>query len=73
MNDEEMLARLDELKKLAWKDKDIEFVDFYLHVAQRLRELIVVGKAIGSLYNNTSDEHAWNAMYKALNDAGLVD
>lgn len=72
MEDKEMLEKLKEYTRLAWEDKNFEFVDFYINVERRLKELIVVGKALGSLYTNTSDEHAWNAMYEALSDACLI-
>lgn len=72
VEDKEMLDKLKEYQRLAWEDRNMEFVDFYISIERRLRELIVVGKAIGSLYHNTSDDNAWNAMYEALSDAGLI-
>jgi formylmethanofuran dehydrogenase subunit E-like metal-binding protein len=72
MNDKEILEQLQQLKRSAWDDGNIIMVDFYINVDHRLRELIVVGVAISSLYNNTQDDNAWNAMYEALSAAGLV-
>jgi hypothetical protein len=72
MNDKEILEQLQQLKRSAWDDGNINMVDFYINVDRRLRELIVVGVAISSLYNNTQDDNAWNAMYEALSAAGLV-
>jgi hypothetical protein len=72
MNDKEILEQLQQLKRSAWDDGNINMVDFYINVDRRLRELIVIGVAISSLYNNTQDDNAWNAMYEALSAAGLV-
>lgn len=73
MTTKQILSLLKERQKRAFDDRDFEEFNFLTDLESRIRSAAIVGKAIAGLYKNTSDDNAWNAMYEALSDAGLLD
>jgi hypothetical protein len=68
-----ILQEIASQKQEAWDARDLETFDLYHSIEFELVKLRAVGKAAASLYKNTSNEQAWDAMYEVLSDAGLLD
>lgn len=66
--------RIVALKREAWDARDFELFEFYNHIEYELKRLRAVGRAVAHLYQNAgNNEAAWNAIFEALMDAGLLD
>jgi hypothetical protein len=67
--DEQLIAR----KEQARTDSDLEEFVFYSEVQRELELLRLAVRFAARLYHNTGDDGAWNALYEALSDTGLLD
>jgi len=64
---------LADLKLRARGDMDMQAYAFYSNVEREIEALRAVGSIAARLYNDASDEEAWNALYEAISDAGLLE
>ena len=67
-----ILAELKLQQRAAWDAHDLETFDLYLKIEHEIGNLRAVGRAVASLYQHTSSEEAWEALYLALSDSGLL-
>lgn len=67
-----IMAELKAQQRAAWDARDLDTFGLYHAIEMEITELRIVGRAVASLYKNTSNEDAWNALYEALSDAGLL-
>lgn len=46
---------------------------FYAAIERSIAQLRAIGQIAARIYHDHSDEAAWEALYEALSDAGLLD
>lgn len=65
--------RLNALKRAAWESHDLELFEFYIGIERELERLRVIGRIVAAFYQHVSGDDAWNDLFNALADAGLLD
>jgi hypothetical protein len=68
-----ILAELNRQKQAAWDAHDRGRLDLYLSIEREITKMRAVARALLILYKNTHDDDAWNALFEASVDAGLLN
>lgn len=58
--------------RAAMDARDLDTYRLYTGIERELTHLRVVGKLAAQIYENHSDMEAWESLFEALSDAGLL-
>lgn len=71
--DDDIDQQIKERKVDAYRNQDLDEYAFYSNVARELALLRLAVAMAARLYKNTGDDGAWNALFDALSDTGMLD
>ena len=69
---DEAIEELEAQKIAMFAAHNLKLYDRYAAIQRELEQLRVVGKHAARIYKDHSDEEAWNLIFIALSDAGLL-
>lgn len=64
---------LADCRQSVYRDRDLRAYTLYVNIERELAKLRKAGQIAARIYHDHSDEAAWDELYEALSDAGLLD